>query len=63
MFICMTIANNIKLAFPKTENAREFLKNVEERFKIAVKSLGGRLMAKLTTMKYDGTREMHEQYV
>ena len=59
-FMRMTIANNIKSTLPNTENAKEFLKSVEERFKTADKSLAGTLMAKLTTMKFDGMRGMHE---
>lgn len=60
MFMKMTIASNIKSTLPPTENAKEFLKNLEERFKTSDKSLAGTLMAKLTTMKFDGTRGMHE---
>ena len=56
----MIVANNIKSTLPNTENAKEFLKFVEERFKTADKSLAGTLMAKLTTMKFDGMRGMHE---
>ena len=52
----MAIANNIKTTLPKTKNAKEFLSNVEDRFKTADKSLAGTLMAKLTTMKFDGKR-------
>ena len=54
MLMRMTIANNIKTSLPQTEFASEFLKSVEERFKRVDKSLVGTLMAKLTTMKYDG---------
>jgi hypothetical protein len=56
----MTVANNIKSTLPTTENAKEFLKSVGERFKTTDKSLAGTLMAKLTTMKFDGTRGIHE---
>ena len=56
MFMRMAIANNIKTTLPKTKNAKEFLSNVEDRFKTADKSLAGTLMAKLTTMKFDGKR-------
>ena len=31
----MTIANNIKTTLPKTDNAKEFISNVEDRFKTA----------------------------
>jgi hypothetical protein len=56
MFIRMTIAKNIKTTLPKTDDAKEFLANVAKRFKTVDKSLAGTLMAKLTTMKFDGTR-------
>jgi hypothetical protein len=60
MFMRMTIAKNIKTTLPKTNDAKEFLTNVVERFKTADKSLAGTLMAKLTTMKFDGTRGIQE---
>jgi hypothetical protein len=60
MFMQMTIAKNIKTTLPKTDNAKEFLANVAERFKTVDKSLAGTLMAKLTTMKFDGTRGIQE---
>ncbi|RVW83183.1 Retrovirus-related Pol polyprotein from transposon TNT 1-94 [Vitis vinifera] len=60
MFMRMTIANNIKTSLPQTEFAQEFLKSVEECFKRADKSLAGTLMAKLTTMKYDGQKGIQQ---
>ncbi|TXG69418.1 hypothetical protein EZV62_004353 [Acer yangbiense] len=60
MFMRMTVANNIKSVFPTTENAKEFMKLVEERSQKADKSLAGTLMSNLTNMKYDGSRTMHE---
>ena len=57
-FMRMTIAGNIKSSLPKSDNAKEFLKAVEERFKTADKSLAGTLMAQLTTMKYNGVHGM-----
>ncbi|XP_028106820.1 uncharacterized protein LOC114305879 [Camellia sinensis] len=60
MFMRMTIAKNIKSTLPKTDDAKEYLDNVEKRFRTADKSLAGTLMAKLTTMKFDGTRGIHE---
>jgi hypothetical protein len=60
MFMRMSIANNIKSTLSKCGSAKEFLTIVEERFRSADKSLAGTLMAKLTTMKFDGTRGMHE---
>ena len=56
----MTIAKNIKTTLSKTNNAKEFLANVAERFKTADKSLAGTLMAKLTTMKFDNMRGIQE---
>jgi hypothetical protein len=56
----MTIAKNIKTILPKTNDAKEFLANVAECFKTVDKSLVGILMAKLTTMKFDGTRGIQE---
>ena len=52
----MTIAKNIKTTLPKTDDAKEFFVNVVEHFKTTNRSLVGTLMAKLTTMKFDGTR-------
>lgn len=59
----MTVANNIKTSIPQTESAREYLKFVEERFRSADKSLAGTLMAQLTTMKFDGSKGMHEHLI
>ncbi|XP_050103321.1 uncharacterized protein LOC126583065 [Malus sylvestris] len=60
MFMRMTIASNIKTGLPQAETAKEYLKNIETRFKTADKSLAGTLMAELTTKKFDGMRSMHE---
>ncbi|XP_058208241.1 uncharacterized protein LOC131321254 [Rhododendron vialii] len=60
MFMRMTIANNIKITLPDADDAKVYLTSIETRFKQADKSLAGTLMAKLTTMKYDGSRGMHE---
>ena len=56
----MSIANNIKSALPKIESAREFMKFVEEHSQTADKSLDWTLMGTLTTIKFDGSRTMHE---
>ena len=56
----MSIVNNIKSTLPERDTAKEFFKTVEECFLFADKSLAGTLMAELTTMKFDGTRGMHE---
>ena len=50
----MTAANNIKATLPKTENAKEFMKLVEECFQTVDKSFASTLMSKLTNMKFDG---------
>ena len=60
MFMRMNIASNIKSALPKTDNAKEFMKFVQERSQIADESLVGTLMSTLTTVKFDGLRTMHE---
>lgn len=59
----MTIANNIRSSLPPSENAKEFLKNVEDEFKSADKSLTGTLMARLTTIKFDGSRGISEHVI
>ena len=59
----MSIANNIKSALPKTKNAKEFMKFVEERSQKNDKYLAGTLMSTLTTMKFDGSRTMHEHVI
>ncbi|KAJ8627717.1 hypothetical protein MRB53_021024 [Persea americana] len=63
MFLRMTIAANIKTSLPTPENAKDYLKAITDKFKTADKSLAGKLMADLTTMKFDGTRSMHEHVI
>ena len=60
MFMRMTVANNIKSTLTTTESAKKFKKLVEEKSQTTDKSLAGTLMSTLTTMKYDGSRTMHE---
>jgi len=60
MFMRTSIASNIKSTLPKCDSTKEFLTTVEEHFRSANKSLAGTLMAEHTTMKFDGTRGMHE---
>ncbi|XP_020260739.1 uncharacterized protein LOC109837062 [Asparagus officinalis] len=57
-----TIANNIKSTIPKTDNAKEFMKFVEDLLQSdsADKSIAGTLMSTLTTMKFNGSYTMHE---
>jgi len=63
MFMRMSIASNIKSSLPKTENAEEFMKSVEERSQTADKSLAGTLMSTLITMKFDGSCTMREHLI
>ena len=63
MFMRMIIASNIKSALPKTDNAKEFMKFVEERSQTTDKSLIGTLISTLTTMKFDGSHTMHEHMI
>ncbi|XP_019261759.1 PREDICTED: uncharacterized protein LOC109239623 [Nicotiana attenuata] len=63
MFIRMNIAGNIKTTLSKTESAKELLKLVEECSQTADKSLAGTLMGTLTTIKFDGSRTMHEHVI
>ncbi|KAH0661448.1 hypothetical protein KY284_026379 [Solanum tuberosum] len=59
----MNIAVNIKTSLPNIENAKDFLKLVEESSQTTDKSLAGTLMGTLTTMKFDGSRTMHEHVI
>ena len=59
----MTIANNIKITIPQTESAKEYLKFVEKCFRSVDKSLASTLMAKLTTMKYDGSQGTQQHII
>jgi len=47
----------------KTDNAKEFMKFVEERSQILDKSLARTLMSTLTTMIFDGPRTIHEHVI
>ncbi|GKD88377.1 hypothetical protein Tco_1363884, partial [Tanacetum coccineum] len=62
-FMQMRIANNIiKSTFPgiENQNAKDFLKLVEENFYSADKALAGTLMAELTIVKFDGSMSMQK---
>ena len=63
MFMRMCVAANIKTSLPETKKAKEYLNNIKERFRTADKSLAGKLMADLTTMRFDGTRTMNEHII
>ncbi|GJZ54842.1 retrovirus-related pol polyprotein from transposon TNT 1-94 [Tanacetum coccineum] len=58
----MAIGNNIKstLLGIKNQNAKDFCKLVEEKFRSADKALARTLMAELTTMKFDGLKSMQD---
>ncbi|GAV80450.1 UBN2_2 domain-containing protein, partial [Cephalotus follicularis] len=62
MFMRMTVANNIKSTIPVTDNATKFMQYVKNlsQSESADKSRAGTLMGALTTIKYDGSRTMHE---
>ena len=63
MFIQINIASNIKTTLPKTENAKHFLKFMEESFQTADKSLPRTLMGTFTTMKFYVSRTMHDHVI
>jgi len=63
MFMRMTVADSIKTALPKTDSAKEFMGLVGERSQTVDKSLARTLMSTLTTMKFDGSRTMHEHVI
>ncbi|GJV19704.1 hypothetical protein Tco_1368724 [Tanacetum coccineum] len=58
----MAIANNIKSTLPgiENQNAKDFLKFVEEKFRSADTALARTLMAELTTMKLNGLKSMQQ---
>ena len=63
MFIRLSVANNIKTTLLKTNNAKKFMKFVEERSQTTDKSIDRTLIAILTTTKFDGTRSMHDHVI
>jgi hypothetical protein len=63
MFMRTKIADNIKSTLPEYDSAKEFFQTIEERFRSIDNSLTGTLMDELTTMKFDGTREIHEHII
>jgi len=63
MFMRMPVAGNIKTTIPKTKNAKEFMDLVEERSQTTDKSLARTLMSILISMKFDGSRTMHEHVI
>lgn len=63
MFIRMSITSNIKSTIPKADNAKEFIKSLEERFQTVDKSLAKTPMNTMTTMKFDDLYTMHEHVI
>ena len=65
MFMWMTVANNIKSTIPETDNAKEFMKLVESRSQSdsTDKSFAWTLMGTSTTLKFNGSRTMHEHVI
>ncbi|GAV88392.1 hypothetical protein CFOL_v3_31815, partial [Cephalotus follicularis] len=62
MFMRMTVANNIKSTIFATDNSKEFMKSFESisQSESVDKSLVRTLMGTLTTIKFDGSRTMHQ---
>jgi len=63
MLMRMVVADNIKTALPKTDNAKKFMGLVGNYSQTADKSLAGTLMSTLTTMKFDGSCIMYEHVI
>ncbi|XP_047267550.1 uncharacterized protein LOC124897971 [Capsicum annuum] len=63
MFMRINIVGNIKTTLSKTESTKELLKLVEKSSQTADKSLAGTLMGTLTTIKFNGSRTMHEHVI
>jgi hypothetical protein len=63
MLMQTKIADNIKSTLPECDSAKELFQTLEERFRSVDNSLTRTLMDELTTMKFDGTREMHEHII
>jgi len=56
----MTVADNIKITLPKTDNTKMFMGLVGEHSQTTDKSLAGTLMSTRTIMKFDGSHTTHE---
>jgi len=59
----MTVADSSKTTLPKINNAKEFMGLLGECSQTTDKSLAGTLMSILITMKFDGSRTMHEHVI
>ena len=61
----MTMAENVKLAMPKINNAKEFMLKIKEysQSDIADKSIVGTLMSELTTKKFDWSQPIHDHVI
>lgn len=51
----MNIAGDINISLPKTKNAKDFMKHVEESSQTIDESLVGTTMGTLSTMMFDGS--------
>ena len=63
MFMLMNIASNIKTTLSNTENAKDFLKFVEESYQFGDKSFARTIMGISTSMNLDGSRTMHKHVI
>nr|KYP53685.1 hypothetical protein KK1_024259 [Cajanus cajan] len=63
MFMRMTVVDSIKKTLFKIENAKNFMWFMGKRSQTTDKSLVGTLMSTLTTMKFDGSRTLHEHVI
>ena len=60
MMIKISIAKNIRGSIPDNENAKAYLESVEQQFQASDKALAATLIAKLSSMKYDGSSGIRE---
>ena len=59
------MAENVKSAMPKTNNAKEFMLKINEysQSDITDKSIIGPLMSKLTTKKFNWSQPIHDHVI
>ncbi|CAN6546754.1 unnamed protein product [Malus baccata var. baccata] len=60
MIMKKAMAQSVKGGIPKTDNAREFLAAVGEKFKESTKAETGTFLTQITSMKYDGVGSVRE---
>ena len=63
ILMTMTVADSIKTSLPKIKSAKKFMGLVRECSQTANKSYARTLMSTLATMKFDGSRTMHEHVI